>query len=684
MKIGIGIGDDNIIMNIKITYDWLLEYLETDADPYEMQKFLSLCGPSIETVEKIGEDYVFDIEITSNRIDMASVFGVAQEAQAILPLFGKKAKLKFNPLQTYSFENLKAEPTKTHKLSVQIEDPALVSRFTAIVLDNVLIALSPDVISKRLKLSGIKSINNVVDISNYLMISLGQPVHMFDYDQIKDGVMKVRRSKKGEKLTTLDSKELILPGDDIVIEDGSGRLIDLCGIMGGENSSIKDDTTRIVFFVQTYDKKAIRKTSMLTGQRTLAATYFEKGLDPERVESTFAYGIELLQELTEGVVCSELTDIYPHKKQETHVKAYLKDIQRVIGVPIEEEKVTSILTHLGFIVEKHEDTELAYPDGVYFDVTAPTYRVDDVSIQEDIIEEVARVYGYHNLPNTISPLTYIKQPKHISNLHTVQYRTKYFLKHLGLHEFLNYSMVSGDLLSTLDYQISNHLKIANTISSEIEHMRTSLLPSLIKNMKDNSGRKNHLKLFEFAKIYEPRAGDLPQELHRLGIVVNTDFDDLKGIISALFQELNIGNILVKSGEHKLMSNAASIYRGDDMIGSFGTLHQKYAEKLNLTEQMYIAEIDFESIIQNYQIQHTFKAPLQYAMVKLDLTVIKKMSYQKMRDISFENSKLLQNIEYVSSFENKISLRFYFSSETKNITEKEALLELEQIRTALNS
>jgi len=229
-------------------------------------------------------------------------------------------------------------------------------------------------------------------------------------------------------------------------------------------------------------------------------------------------------------------------------------------------------------------------------------------------------------------------------------------------------MVSGDLLNTLDYQISDHLKIANTISSEIEYMRTSLLPSLIKNMKDNSGRKNHLKLFEFAKIYEPRAGDLPQELHRLGIVVNTDFDDLKGIISALFQELNIGNILVKSGEHKLMSNAASIYRGDDMIGSFGTLHQKYAEKLNLTEQMYIAEIDFESIIQNYQIQHTFKAPLQYAMVKLDLTVIKKMSYQKMRDISFENSKLLQNIEYVSSFENKISLRFYFSSETKNITE----------------
>ena len=678
-------------MNIKITYDWLLEYLDTDADPYEMQKFLSLCGPSIETVEKVGDsakggltDYVFDIEITSNRIDMASVFGVAQEAQAILPMFGKKAKLKVNPLKRYSFESVKAMPTKSHSLSVQIEDPALVSRFTAIVFDQVVLSQSPEKISKRLQLSGIKSINNVVDISNYLMLSLGQPVHMFDYDQIKDGVMKVRRSIKGEKLKTLDSKELTLPGDDIVIEDGAGRLIDLCGIMGGENSSITNDTTRIVFFVQTYDKKAIRKTSMVTGQRTLAATYFEKGLDPERVESTFAYGIELLQELTQGVVRSELIDIYPHKKQETHVKAYLKDIQRVIGIALEEEKVTSILTDLGFTVDRHENNELAYPDGVHFDVTVPTFRVDDVAIQEDIIEEVARVYGYHNLPNTISPLTYIKQPKNISNLYTVQYRSKYYLKHLGLHEFLNYSMVSGDLLTSLDFKLSDHLKIANTISSEIEYMRTSLLPSLIKNMKENSGRKNQLKLFEIAKIYEPRTGDLPDELHRLAVAVNTDFNDLKGMVTALFHELNIHNFSIKSGDHHLMANVASIYLGDTMIGSFGALHKKYADKLNLTEQIYIAEIDFEPIIQNYQTIHAFKTPLQYAVVKLDLTVIKKISYQKMHELAFANSNLLQNVEYVSSFENKISLRFYFSSKTKNITEKEALLELEQIRTALNS
>ncbi|PIZ64804.1 phenylalanine--tRNA ligase subunit beta [Candidatus Roizmanbacteria bacterium CG_4_9_14_0_2_um_filter_39_13] len=673
---------NNFDMNIKITYDWLLEYLDTDADPYELQKYLSLCGPSIETVEKVGEDYVFDIEITTNRIDMASVFGVAQEAQAILPMFGKRAKLKKNPLNIYSFETLNAEPTKSHKISVQIEDHDLVPRFTAIVLDNVLITKSPEKISRRLQLSGIKSINNVVDISNYLMLSLGQPVHMFDYDQIQGGVMKVRRSIKGEKLTTLDAKELTLPGDDIVIEDGSGKLIDLCGIMGGENSSITSDTTRIVFFVQTYDKKSIRKTSMQTGQRTLAATYFEKGLDPERVESTFVYGMELLQEMTQGVTCSELTDIYPHKKQETHVKAYLKDIQRVIGVAIEEDTIISILSNLDFHVVRHEDNELAYPDGVSFDVTVPTYRVDDVSIQEDIIEEVARVYGYHNLPNNISPLAYIKQPKDIETLHTAQYKIKYFLKHLGLHEFLNYSMVSGELLTKLDYDLSDHLKIANTISSEIEYMRLSLLPSLIKNMKDNFGRKDVLKLFEIAKVYEKRDGDLPKESYRLAIAINTDFDDLKGIVSALLRELNIDCIAIEPATHKLMANAASIRFEKKIIGMYGKLHQKFGHSIGLTENIYIAEIEFEPLMNNFSFMHNFLEPAQYAVVKLDLTVKKTMSFQKMVQVVHATSSLLRSVEYVGTYEDNITLRFFFSSPEKNITEDVAKQELEQITKAL--
>ena len=172
-------------MNIKITYNWLLDYLDTDATPDELQKYLSLCGPSIERVEKVGDDYVFNIEITSNRIDTASVIGIAQESQAILPMFGKKAKIKENPLENQQFSQITDRLTKEHELKIKIIDPSLCPRFSAIVLNNIKIGPSPDFIRERLIACGIKSINCVVDISNFLMLSLGQPVHVFDYDQIK-------------------------------------------------------------------------------------------------------------------------------------------------------------------------------------------------------------------------------------------------------------------------------------------------------------------------------------------------------------------------------------------------------------------------------------------------------------------------------------------------------------------
>ncbi len=262
-------------MNIKITYNWLLEYLDTDASPDELQKYLSLCGPSIESVTRVGSDYVFDIEITSNRIDTASVIGIAQEAQAILPMFGKKAVLKLNPLLNLKLDQIK--PSSGFDLNVDIKNPGLVSRFTAIIFDHIVIGDSPSYIKERLKLAGVKVINNVVDISNYLMLTLGQPIHMFDFDKISDHKMIVRESKKGEKLTTLDGLEMTLPGGDIVIEDGSGKLIDLCGVMGGLNSAITASTKRVLLFVQTYNKSKIRKTTMSTVQRTIAATFFEKG-----------------------------------------------------------------------------------------------------------------------------------------------------------------------------------------------------------------------------------------------------------------------------------------------------------------------------------------------------------------------------------------------------------------------
>lgn len=664
-------------MNIKITYNWLREYLDTEADPYELQKYLSLCGPSIERIDKVDDDYVLDIEVTSNRVDMASVFGIAQEAQAILPMFGKKAIIKNNPLEKYTFKDL-THIEQSPLLKVKITDPKLCSRFTALVINDVVIKQSPEIIKKRLMACDIKSINCVVDISNYLMLALGQPTHVFDYDKIKKAKMTLRESKAGEKITTLDDKELTLPGGDIVIEDGSGKLIDLCGVMGGLNSSVTDETKNVLLFVQTYNKHKIRKTSMLTGQRTVAATYFEKGLDEERVQPTIMYGLELFNKHADGKQGSNLTDIYPQPYSAKMIPISIHDIKRVIGIDITSNLAAEILQHLGFRITQGEEEMV---------VAVPSWRKDDIDIKEDIIEEIARVYGYHNLPNNIQPIVHIRQPIEIAETFKIQHKAKYFLKHIGLHESMNYSMISEKLLNDLEIKTDDHIVLANTISEEIKIMRRSLLPSLIKNMKENEGKKEVLKFFEIAKVYEPREGELPAETYRLSFAVNTNLYDLKGIIEALLREFHIDsyNVTQNSDNSLLAPNAqGSLSIEEKPAGYFGQLSPIYKNKLELKKDIYLAELEFDRITRRAKLLPSYRPINPFATIKLDLTLtaFRDLPYAKIEQSARLASPLLQTVELVEQYKDKITIRFYFSSTEKNITEEEAKQELEKIKTMI--
>ncbi len=664
-------------MNIKITYNWLKDYLDTDATPAELQEYLSLCGPSFERTDKVGDDFVFDIEVTTNRVDMASVFGIAQEAQAILPQFGKPAKLKINPIQEYKFEKLPAGG-QNKSLNVKIESDDLCSRFTAIVLSDIKIGDAPDFIKNRLTACGIKSINNVIDITNYLMVTLGQPTHAFDYDKIAGQTMIMRKSKAGETITTLDGKVIKLPGGDIVMEDANKQLFDLCGIMGGQSSMITKDTKTVILFVQTYNKRKIRRTSMTTGQRTDAATYFEKDMDEERVEPTLVYGVELLQKYAGGKIDSILYDIYPNPYQPNTIQVSMSDITRVMGIDIPNDTVVSILTDLGFRVEKSSDEK--------FMITVPSWRNSDISIKEDIVEEVARVYGYHRLPNTIQTTTYVKQPADIEALFTLQQKTKYFLKHIGLHESMNYSMVSEELLNTFDLNPENHLMLANTISEEIKYMRHSLIPSLVKNIKDNTGKKDTLKFFEIAKVYIPQEVELPREEYKLSIAVNTSFNDLKGIIGALLREMHIYNCEINKGNSSMLSSnvQAELKIENKLAGTFGQIKIAICKKMGLEEAVYAAEIDFHELIHHFRLLPSYTPANPYAVIKLDLTTEsdKNRSFSEIVKKATASSKLLNKIEYIGSYKNNITLRFYFSSTEKNITEEDAKKELENIKTLL--
>ncbi|MCS6956276.1 MAG: phenylalanine--tRNA ligase subunit beta [Patescibacteria group bacterium] len=671
-------------MNIKITHNWLLEFLDTNASVYDIQKYLSLSGPSIERVEKIDDDYVFDIEIISNRIDTASVVGIAQEATAILPIYGFKANFKFNPLTELKFEKQdsrfrgndklneknKIFSQKNLKLDIEV-DKNLCSRFTAIIFDDVSLGPSPEFIQKRLTASGIKVINNIVDISNYLMLTLGQPVHMFDYDKISGSKMILRESKKEEKIKILDGREVSLPVGSIVIEDGEGDLTDLCGIMGGYKSAINKNTKRIIFFVQTYNKEKIRKTAMNTGIRTVAATYFEKGLDEERVEPTVVYGTHLIEKYTGGKIASKLIDIYPNPYQEKKLKINYFIFEKIIGTKIEKNKINKILENLGFkINDKGEE----------FEAVVPSYRKHDIFIPEDFVEEVARVWGYHNIGVNLSPPATVIQPKDFEQIFKYITKIKYFLKNLGLNEVINYSMISQEMIDQWNLEKNNHLKLANTISQEIEYMRLSLLPSLYKNIIDNTGKKDILKFFELAKVYYPKNNDLPEEKYKLSISVNTDYFDLKGIIESLIDELNINKIDFKK---RINDEFYSLFFNENICAT-GLIDKKeiiYFGQSRLNEHVFFAEIDFETLVKNSKLLKTYIPINPYSVIKLDLTIDldEKNSFSEIEKKCFEASKFLQKIELISQYQNKITLRFYFNDPTRNLTEEEGKRELEKIK-----
>lgn len=656
-------------MNIKITHNWLLDYLETDATPYEIQKYLSLCGPSIEKVEKVGDDFVYDIEITSNRVDSASVFGIALEACAILPEFGKKASIKINLQKQYLFKNLKEKDNKT--LEIEIKEKNLISRISAIVLSNIEIKKSSTVIERRLAACGIGLINNVVDISNYIRISSGQPCHIFDYDSIGGKKMILRKSKKDEKIQTLDKDNISLPGDDIVISDGLGKLIDQPGIMGAYNSSVKQNTKNIVLFVPVFNGQMVRRTSMITGKRSDSATYFEKGIDPEKTESTLVYGTNLLIEQAGAEISSKIIDIYESKNNPKKIIVSQNDINSLIGINIDPSKSKTILNNLGFIVESKDNNLI---------IDVPSYRYNDINSKQDIVEEIARVYGYSKIPSKLQSMEFIIPQNNTEKItHQIQ-NIKLHLKHIGLNEVINLSMISEKEIKNINTNISNFLKLKNPISKDLEYLRTDLLSSLLLNIKSNQGKSKDTKLFEIANVYIDKKSDFPDEDLVIGIISTSSFFDLKGIIEAVLKNLNISlfSFAKSKNNYFVESKQAELIINKKRVGYFGAVKSDILRNFEISNQIYFAQIDFLELINNSKNFPEYKKPYIYSVIKLDLT-LPISNYAEFKNKSFATSKLLINMYIVDRYMNNLSVRFLFSSPSSNITEKEALIELEKIK-----
>ncbi len=649
-------------MNILVPDSWLREYLETKATPKQIKEYLSLCGPSVERMHNEGGEVIYDIEVTGNRPDCMSILGIAREAAAILPRFGIAAKLLNDPYQ----RNLKTQDLRlktSKKLNIKT-DAELNPRWTSVVMDNVKVVPSPAWLKKQLEATGVRSLNTIVDVTNYIMRAYGQPVHAFDYDQVlpKDGVptMILRASTKGERVITLDGKTHILPGDDIVIEDGSGRLIDLCGIMGAQNSSVKSSTKSIILFMQTYEPTHIRKTSMALAHRTEAAGLFEKGLDPELVFPSVLKGIELIAQVAGGKVASKIYDIYPRPHTPCVVRVTKEKLTTYLGVSLSDKDIANILTPLGF---KPKFTTSSVSAQV------PSFR-KDVTIDVDIIEEITRIYGYHNikpkLPSTEPPVV-IPDP-------TLNWEEeiKVRLRDWGYTETYTYSMISEELMDVFGLDKTKTYKISNPLSQEWVYMRPALWPSLLMALKQNLHYKDNLRIFELSMDYYYEPNNLPDERPTLTIAwAGHKFLEAKGLAEVIFTILGIDH-QKDQAKPKSMDWYGNIYLQLGNYGSVGEVNTDLLTKLEIHTPVTMLELEFDLLVQHAHPKKIYHPIPKYPPSFEDLAFVvpDKTPVEPIIEAMKQVNPLIVDVSLLDSHENTRTFHITYLSQEKNLTSED--------------
>ena len=627
-------------MEILIPDNWLRDLLKTKATPAQIAKYLSHCGPSIEKVEKKDGDYVYTVDVTTNRVDTACVYGISREAAAILPQFGIKAALL--PLKL-------KKPRTQGSLSLKIKtSEKLTKRVMAVVLENIENWTTPEWMKKRLEATGIRSLNAVVDITNYVMTEIGHPTHVFDYDLITTRSLVFRESDKGEKIVSLDEKEYSLPGGDIVIDNGEGEIIDLPGIIGTKNSVVNQNSKRIIFFIDNNDPVKIRRTSMGLGIRTVAATLNEKGVDPELAEVALLRGIQLYSEVCQAKVASKIHDIYQKPYLEKKIKVSKTFIDQRLGINIKKEEIKSSLDALGFKASWNKDALTSI---------IPSYRANDIGIPEDIVEEVARIYGYHNLPSTIMEG---KIPERLSEApFDFEIKIKNILKGYGAVEVYTSSLVSEESVYP-----KFALRMKNPLGKDAEYLRMSLAPSLVYASIVNSGSKEPFHLFEMANVYIARQGDLPEESMMLaGIFYDHSFRQAKGIVEAVLIELNIDVSETPEDFINFKASSRLVFKSKKLeVGQFGVLEAGQIYYEFEIEKLRKAASQFPSY------KPIPKYPAQIEDVTLTFPARTKIG--EVLEAIKSSDKFIYNVELTDIFKEAYTFRIWYQHPTKTLDNQE--------------
>ena len=567
-------------------------------------------APVGEDIKKIVglDDWIFDISVTANRPDCQCILGIAREVAAVL-----KKPLK-EPDYSYTAHKSSAAP-----VTVEVLAPELCPRYVGHYVENVQGGVSPAWMRKRLALSGIRSISPVVDITNFVLLEMGQPMHAFDADEIGGRTIIVRRATQGEKIVTLDEKEFTLTPDNLVICDGT-KPVALAGIMGGLNSEIKDTTKNVFFESAKFARDNVRKTSRALGQSSDSSSRFEKGVDAYTNAFGMARALHLIEELGCGTVTELCTDVCAADLTPRTMTASVAKINALLGITVPDEEILSILERLNF---------KPVIDGDKLTVEIPGYR-DDVDGYPDLAEEVIRMYGYDHITPTFLNAAQVTDGG-LTDAQKKELHLKNILKTQGFMEAYNYSFYSPkdfDLMKLPeDAAERNAVRILNPISEELSVMRTFLAPSMLMNAVRNIRRGNDEgREFEVANIYLPRntaESEQPEERKHLVLGIwggKQDFFDMKGAVEYLASAFHLNFTFVRAQKPYLHPGvSAEIILDGKTVGCIGELDPGIAASLGLDKKVYLGELDLNALELDDRVRYT-NLP-KFPAVKRDLALI---------------------------------------------------------------
>ena len=629
-------------------------------------------------------DANFEYEVTSNRVDCFGVLGIAREAAAT---FGKP----FCPpvvTETGNDENV------NDYISVEIENKELCSRYVARVVKDIKLAPSPEWMQRRLAACGIRPINNIVDITNYVMEEYAQPMHAYDLDTIADHKIIVRNAKNGEAFTTLDGQERTLDDSMLMICDGE-KAVGIAGIMGGENSMITDNVKTMLFEAACFDGTNIRLSGKKLGMRTDAQAKFEKGLDPNNTYEAINRACQLIEELGAGTVVGGAVDVYPNVKEPEEVAYDVDRINRLLGTDISEDQMVTYFETIDLPVDREKKM-----------VHVPTWR-QDIHCLADLAEEVARFYGYDKIPTTL-PKGEATQGG-VSYETTIQNILRTVVEQFGFSEGMTYSFESpkvfDKLLIPADGKLRQAIEISNPLGVDYSMMRTSPLNGMLSSLSTNYNHRNKdVRLYEVANVYLPKAlplTELPDERMQLclGMYGEGDFFDMKGCVEEMIDKLGIRQVVtyVPADDRPYLhpGRHADVVINDEIVGYLGEIHPEVADNYNLGTKTYVAVMDVELLAKYADFDVKYEGVAKFPAVTRDISLVMKktvLAGQVEEVIRDNGGKLLEDYhlfdiyegENVAADEKSLAYSIRFRAKDRTLEDKDVTTVMDKILKKLES